>query len=331
MKKFALKLTKFQHKERPATELMHPGYISLSAGMTAEAALEKLRRTGTVFHTLYITDGKHRLTGTVELRKLLTCKPETAVSALANWKPVSVVYTETHSQIARLFQKYRLLSLPVINERRVLLGVIPLDSAIDTIRKEATEDFEKMAAIGTTPTAYFETSDLTQAASRLPWLLALMISAIFTGAVITRYEEAFLALPVLVAFLPMLMDTAGNCGSQSATVVIRGLATGEIQFRDFFLALFKESVIALMASAALILVCTVRVLLQYQNSMLALVLAITLACTVLISKLFGAALPILAQKLRLDPAVMASPLINTLSDLGAVLIYFSVASKLFGL
>lgn len=322
-----------QHSENSAAELMNPGYISLSAGMRADAALEKIRKTGTPFYTLYITDGKHRLTGTVALCDLLTCEPQTAVADLTDWKPVSVVYTQSREDAARLLQKYDLLSLPVVNEHRVLLGIIPIENAIDAIREEATEDFEKMAAIGSASAeaSYFETSDWTHAKSRLPWLLILMLSAIFTGEVITRYEEAFLALPLLVSFLPMVMDTAGNCGSQSSTVIIRALATGEVRFRDFFRVLLKESEIALFAGVALILVCTARILLQYHNPTLALILAISLACTVLFSKLIGAALPMLAKRLHLDPAVMASPLINTIADLGSVLLYFSVASWLFHL
>lgn len=311
-----------------AADLMNPGYISLSAGMCAEEALEKIRKTGTAFYTLYITDGKHRLTGTVALCDLLTCAPQKTVAEFADWNPAYITYTESRERAAKLFQKYGLLSLPVTNERRVLLGVIPVDNAIDAIRKEATEDFEKMAAISTSPASYFETSDLSHAKNRLPWLLVLMLSSVFTGAVITRYEEAFLTLPLLISFLPMLMDTAGNCGSQSSTVIIRGLATGEIHFRDFFRVLLKESAIALMASGVLILFCTLRVLLQYHDPMLALVLSSSLCCTVLLSKLTGAALPILAQKLHLDPAAMASPMINTVADLGTVLLYFSVASRL---
>lgn len=213
----------------------------------------------------------------------------------------------------------------------LLVGIVTFDDVMDVLVAEATEDITKMAAVAPSEKTYFETSAFAHAKRRIPWLLLLMFSSIITGTIITDYENAFAAIPLLVSFIPMLMDTGGNCGSQSATLVIRGLALEEIRFRDFFRVIWKEFKISLIVGIILAAANGVRIFLMYQDVALALVIAFSLVSTVIISKLIGCILPLLAKRVGLDPAIMASPLITTLVDTCSIIIYFNFATKIFAL
>ena len=199
------------------------------------------------------------------------------------------------------------------------------------MQDEVAEDFEKMAAIQPNEDGYFETSVFKHAKNRIIWLLVLMLSAAFTGNIITQYEEAFAAVPLLVAFIPMIMGTGGNCGSQSSTLIIRGLATDEIELKDIFRVLWKEIRVSILVGIALAIVNGIRIIIQYKDMQLAIVLGITLIATVIVSKILGCLLPMIAKKLKLDPAIMAAPLITTLVDVCSILLYFQVATTIMGL
>ena len=203
--------------------------------------------------------------------------------------------------------------------------------AINVLHDEVEEDFEKMAAMAPTEESYFETSVFKHANNRIVWLLILMLSSAITGTIITKYENAFAAVPLLVAFLPMLLDTGGNCGSQSSTLIIRGLATDEIKLKDVFRVLWKEIRVAIVVGIALAIVNMIRIMIQYKNMQLAIVLSITLIATVVIAKVIGCTLPLLAKRLKLDPAIMAAPLITTVVDVCSILVYFQVATHIMGL
>ena len=244
---------------------------------------------------------------------------------------ISVSTLTDKEDVAHQLRKYDLLALPVLDTDGLLVGIVTFDDAMDVMVEEATEDITKMAAVSPSEKTYFEVSAWEHAKRRIPWLLVLMFSSIITGTIITRYENAFAAIPLLVSFIPMLMDTGGNCGSQSSTLVIRGLALSEIHFKDIFKVIFKEFRISIIVGAVLALTNGVRILIQYHNPNLALVIALSLIATVIISKLIGCILPLVASKVHLDPAIMASPLITTLVDTFSILIYFNIASLMFRL
>ena len=212
-----------------------------------------------------------------------------------------------------------------------MVGIVTFDDAIDVMQEENTEDFEKMAAINPSEDSYFKTSVFKHAKNRIIWLLVLMLSSIITGTIITKYENAFAAVPILVAFIPMLMDTGGNCGSQSSTLIIRGLAIDEIKLKDFWKAIWKEFRISILIGIVLAIINGIRIVLQYHNILLAIVVGLTLIITVMISKLLGCILPMLAKKLKLDPAIMAAPLITTIVDTCSVLVFFNIAVLLMGI
>ena len=312
--------------------LVSPITFSLSADTTAQEALDLIRSNHSVRYVLYITDEKGRLTGTVKLSDLLIADPEKTLAEIReDHQLITAGIHEDREEIAEKFKDDDLLSLPVTDESGTLIGLIEYDDAIDILREETTEDFEKMAAISAQDKPYLMTSDFRMAKSRVIWLLVLMLSSIITGDVITRYENAFVAMPILISFIPMLMDTGGNCGSQSSTIVIRGITTKELRFRDFFAVVFKEFKIGILVSAVLAVVNGVRILIQYHDPLLAATIVISLIITVIFAKLLGAALPMLADKIGIDPATMASPLITTIVDTCSVLIYFRFACIIFNL
>jgi len=218
-----------------------------------------------------------------------------------------------------------------VDRENRLVGIVTFDDAMDVIQEEAEEDFEKMAAMSPSEETYFKTSVFGHAKHRILWLLILMLSATFTGAIITKYESAFSAIPMLVAFIPMLMDTGGNCGAQSSTMVIRGMAVDEIRLKDFFKVLFKEFRISLIVGGTLAVVNFVRVYVMYQNAAIGLVTGLSLIGAVIIAKLLGCILPMTAKKLKLDPAIMASPIITTIVDACSVLLYFNIAVRVLNI
>ena len=301
--------------------------------MTVGQAMAHIKKTGIhkeTIYTCYITE-RRKLVGIVSAKDLMTTDDEVPIKDLMETEIISVHTHADQEQVAQLFTKYDLLALPVIDQDGRMVGIVTFDDAMDVMVDEATEDITKMAAINPSEKTYFETSVFQHAKNRIPWLLILMFTSIITGTIITRYENAFAAIPLLVSFIPMLMDTGGNCGSQSATLIIRGIALDEIRFTDLFKVMFKEFRISLIVGAFLAVANGVRIFIQYHNPGLAVVIACSLMGTVIMAKLVGCVLPLLAKKVNLDPAIMASPLITTLVDTFSILIYFNIATILFHL
>lgn len=308
--------------------VMTSEFASLHPKETVRQALDTIRRTGIhkeTIYTCYVLDCR-KLLGTVSAKDLLTAAEETSVKDLMATDVVSVGTLTDREEAARLLAKYDLLALPVLDGEARMVGIVTVDDAIDVLTEETTEDLSIMAAVTPDEKPYFAASAWEHARHRVLWLLILMLSAAITGSIITQYQDAISAVPLLVAFLPMLMDTGGNCGSQSATLVIRGLALDEIHPRDVFRVVRKEFAVALIVSVTLAAANGLRIFLQYHDAAIALVISLSLVATVVLSKLVGCVLPIAAKQLHMDPAIMASPLITTIVDAGAVLIYFRAAT-----
>lgn len=321
------------YSEDSAGSIMTTEYVDLREEMTVGQAMAHIKKTGIhkeTIYTCYITE-RRKLVGIVSAKDLMTTDDNVPIKDLMETEIISVYTHADQEQVAQLFTKYDLLALPVIDQDGRMVGIVTFDDAMDVMVDEATEDITKMAAINPSEKTYFETSVLQHAKNRIPWLLILMFTSIITGTIITRYENAFAAIPLLVSFIPMLMDTGGNCGSQSATLIIRGIALDEIRFTDLFKVMFKEFRISLIVGAFLAVANGVRIFIQYHNPGLAVVIACSLMGTVIMAKLVGCILPLLAKKVNLDPAIMASPLITTLVDTFSILIYFNIATVLFRL
>ncbi len=301
------------YPEDSAGSIMTTEYVDLREEMTVGQAMAHIKKTGIhkeTIYTCYITE-RRKLVGIVSAKDLMTTDDDVPIKDLMETEIISVYTHSDQEQVAQLFTKYDLLALPVIDQDGRMVGIVTFDDAMDVMVDEATEDITKMAAINPSEKTYFETSVLQHAKNRIPWLLILMFTSIITGTIITRYENAFAAIPLLVSFIPMLMDTGGNCGSQSATLIIRGIALDEIRFTDLFKVMFKEFRISLIVGAFLAVANGVRIFIQYHNPGLAVVIACSLMGTVIMAKLVGCILPLLAKKVNLDPAIMASPLINS--------------------
>ena len=321
------------YPEDSAGSIMTTEYVDLREEMTVGQAMAHIKKTGIhkeTIYTCYITE-RRKLVGIVSAKDLMTTDDNVPIKDLMETEIISVYTHADQEQVAQLFTKYDLLALPVIDQDGRMVGIVTFDDAMDVMVDEATEDITKMAAINPSEKTYFETSVLQHAKNRIPWLLILMFTSIITGTIITRYENAFAAIPLLVSFIQMLMDTGGNCGSQSATLIIRGIALDEIRFTDLFKVMFKEFRISLIVGAFLAVANGVRIFIQYHNPGLAVVIACSLMGTVIMAKLVGCILPLLAKKVNLDPAIMASPLITTLVDTFSILIYFNIATVLFRL
>ena len=321
-----------------AGSMMTPEYIFLRKDMTVEEAIDVIRRTGLdseTIYTCYVIEPDRTLIGVITVRELLLNSNNSSIADIMN---TNIIYVETKTDkedVAKLFDKYDFLAFPVVDAEKRLVGIITVDDAIDVIRDEATEDFSKMAAVMPIEESYFKASVFKHARNRILWLIILMISATITGAIITGYEEAFSAIPLLIACLPMLMDTGGNCGAQTSTIIIRGMAVDEMKPRDFLKVWWKEIRIALIVGIALAAVNFLRVLLLYHSSANKIQLAITtssaLMFTVCLAQSLGCMLPMLAKACKLDPAIMASPLITTIVDALSVTVFFAIAVLVFQL
>ena len=323
-----------QYPEDSAGSIMTTEFIDLKESMTIEQALQRIRDIGIDSETIYncyVLDKNRVLLGIVNIKEILISKKDQVIKDLMTTNVISVNTLEDQEDVAKIFDKYDLYALPVVDNEKRLVGIITVDDAINVIQDETSEDFEKMAAMSPNEEGYFETSVFKHAKNRIIWLLVLMLSAAFTGNIITQYEEAFAAVPLLVAFIPMIMGTGGNCGSQSSTLIIRGLATDEIELKDIFRVLWKEIRVSILVGIALAIVNGIRIIIQYKDMQLAIVLGITLIATVTVSKILGCLLPMIAKKLKLDPAIMAAPLITTLVDICSILLYFQVATSIMGL
>ncbi len=321
------------YPEDSAGSIMTTEYVDIRENMTVAQSMAHIKETGIhkeTIYTCYVTE-RRRLTGIVSAKDLMTTDDDVLIRDLMETEIISVKTHTDKEEVAKLFTKYDFLAIPVLDTDGLMVGIVTFDDAMDVMVEEATEDITKMAAINPSEKTYFETSVFAHARNRIPWLLILMFTSIITGTIITKYENAFAAIPLLVSFIPMLMDTGGNCGSQSSTLIIRGLALSQIRFKDIFRVIFKEFRISLIVGVVLALTNGVRIMIQYNDAGLALVIALSLIGTVVISKMVGCMLPLLASKIHLDPAIMASPLITTLVDIFSILIYFNVATMLFNL
>lgn len=322
------------YPEDSAGSIMTTEYVDLRRDTTVENALRHIKRIGIhkeTIYTCYILENR-RLVGIVTAKDLMTMDDDMTMEDLMETEIISVQTHTDQEEVARLFSKYALLAIPVLDDDERMVGIVTIDDAMDVMVDEATEDITIMAAMNPSEKPYFDTTVWQHAKNRIPWLLVLMLSATFTGIIITRYEDAFSVMPMLVSFIPMLMDTGGNCGSQSSTLVIRGIALDEVHFSDIFKILFKEFRISLIVGFFLAIANGIRIYFTYGRSLpLALVVAFSLTATIIISKLIGCILPLLAKQVRLDPAIMAAPLITTLVDTCSIVIYFNIATRILKL
>lgn len=316
-----------------AGSVMTTEYVNLTKDLTVKEALNRIRKVGVdkeTIYTCYVTEHR-KLIGIVSVKDMLLSNYENTIDEIME---TNIIFVDTHEDretVVNMFDKYDFLALPVVDQEQYLVGIVTIDDAMDVLQAEATEDITKMAAVVPSEDSYFNTSVFQHAKNRIMWLLLLMLSATLTGSIITEYENAFAAIPLLVSFIPMLMDTGGNCGAQTSTMIIRGIALNEIHFTDFFKALFKEFRIALIVSVILSAVNGLRIFLMYHDVLLALTVSLSLIVTVILSKSIGCVLPLIAKKFKVDPAIMAAPLITTLVDTCSVLVYFNIAMRIFNL
>ena len=321
-----------RYPEDSAGSIMTVEYVDLKENMTVEDAIQRIRKVGVDSETInicYVLDSKRTLVGTVALRYLLISPSDAVIGDIMH---ENVVYLNTmmdQEEVARQFQKYDFTSMPVADNEGRLVGIITVDDVVDILQEEATEDIEKMAAIVPSDKPYMKTGVLETWKKRIPWLLLLMISATFTGSIITSFEDALSVFPILTAFIPMLMDTGGNAGGQASVTIIRGLSLNEIGYSDVPKILWKELRVAFACGATLSVAYFAKLMLFDRVGLgVAAVVCLTLIAAVAIAKMIGCSLPVLAKRLGFDPAVMASPFITTIVDALSLVIYFAIATEI---
>ncbi len=325
------------YPEDSAGSIMTIEYIKLHPNMTIGDALKKIKSNGDEYETVnicYVVE-KHRLLGKITAMDLLTRDDDELLTDVMDKNLITVTTTTDKEEVAQLFDKYDLLTIPVMDKENCMVGIVTVDDAIDVIQEEAEEDFQKMAAIAPTDKPYLKTSVWNMWKVRIPWLILLMITSTFTGMIISSFEDALSRLVVLTAFIPMIMGTGGNSGSQSSVMVIRGLSVGEIEIKDTLKVLWKEIRVSVLCGVSLAVACFVKIVFvdgmllhtDGVNELVALVVALTLCATVICAKIIGCVLPIIAKLLHLDPAVMASPFITTIVDAVSLFVYFAIAKN----
>ena len=319
-----------QYPENSAGSIMTAEYIGLKRNMTVEQAFAYIRENGVdkeTIYTCFVTDSKRQLQGVVTVKDLLMNPYHTIIKDIMDENIIYAVTTEDQEEVVETFNKYDLLCLPVVDHEDRLVGIVTVDDVVEVMEQEATEDFEKMAAMLPSEKPYLKTSVLELAKNRIPWLLLLMFTSLLTGAILVTYENALQVVPLLISFIPMLMDTSGNCGNQSSTTVIRGMA--DIELRDVARVAWKELRVGFLCGLVLAAANFVRLLLQYPDQPLVnLVVVLSLVLTVILAKTIGCTLPMLAKRMNLDPAIMAAPLITTIVDACSLMIYFRLACVL---
>lgn len=327
--------TFLNYPDNSAGSIMTIEYVRLRKEMTVKEAVDHIKRTGLnkeTIDTCYVTNEKRKLEGVLSIRDLILNDDNEIIKNIMDDNVICTHTLDDQEEVADLFKKYDFLAMPVVDNENRLVGIITIDDIVDIIEQENTEDFQKMAAMGPSEEEYLKTSVLNLAKNRIVWLLVLMISATFTGNIIKRYDEVLQSVVILAAFIPMLMDTGGNAGSQASTLVIRGLALGEIELTDVFKVLWKELRVSVVVGIVLSGVNFLRVyFLEKVELYVAITVCTTLFFTVVIAKVVGCVLPIVAKKLKLDPAIMASPLITTIVDALALIIYFGMAAMFLGI
>ena len=329
-----------KYPEDSAGTIMTTEFVELKKDLTVGEAFEIIKKTGIKKETVYncyVVDVSRKLLGYVDIKEMLIADRDEKIEDILDDNIISVLTTEDKEKVAKMFDKYNLVAMPVVDKEDRLVGIVTIDDAIDVLQDENTEDFEKMAAMVPTEDTYFKTPVFTHAKNRIVWLLFLMLSSTFTGLLLEKFQSAIAAVPLLVAFIPTIMDTGGNCGSQSSTLIIRGLALDEIKLSDIFKAIWKEIRVAFIIGALLASVTGIRIFIQYgtnyasQVTKIAFIVGVTLMATAMIAEIMGCVLPMLAKRLKLDPAIMASPLITTIVDLCSMLVFFSVATAVMGI
>ena len=324
-----------KYPEDSAGSIMTTEFVELGMSYTVEDAIKTIRRTGFEKETIndcFVTGPGRTLEGIISIRSLILAQDDDKVADIMDTNVVSVNTMDDQETVAQKFQKYDLTAMPVVDGENRLVGMVTVDDAIDVMEEEATEDIEKMAAITPSDKPYLKTSVWEIYKHRIPWLMLLMVSATFTGLIISSFEEALAAQLVLTAYIPMLMDTGGNSGSQASVTIIRGLSLNEIQFRDIATVIWKEIRIAVLCGLTLSAVSFLKLMFLDKVGMLvSLSVSLTLAVTVTIAKFIGCTLPMLAKKLGFDPAVMASPFITTVVDALSLLTFFTIAKAIIGL
>ena len=323
-----------KYPENSAGSIMTAEYIGLRKTMTVEDAFTYIRKHGVdkeTIYTCYVMDNKRTLEGVVTVKDLLMNPYETLIEDIMDTHVIKAQTTDDREDVVELFNKYDLTTLPVVDKEDRLVGIVTIDDAVDVMEEEATEDFEKMAAMTPSEKPYLKTGVFEMARHRIPWLMFLMISAMLTGALLARYEAAFEVMPILVTFIPMLMDTGGNCGSQASTMIIRGMAVGDIELSDVLKVLWKEFRVGITCAVVLAEINLIRLTIFNPGQfMVCLTVVISMFFTIIIAKMIGCLLPMTAQRIGIDPAIMASPLITTLVDAVSLTIYFEMASHFLG-
>ena len=320
------------YPEFSAGSIMTTEFVDLKKELTVKQAIDRIRQIGfdrETINTMYVINDNRVLEGIIEIRKLLLADENAIVGSLMDVNYVYIKTTDDQEDVAALFKKYGYLSMPVVDNEHRLVGIITVDDILDVIEEENEEDFAKMNALAPSDEEYLSSSVVDLAKKRIYWLLFLMISATFTGIIIRRYEEVLNSVVILASFIPMLMDTGGNAGSQASTLIIRGLALGELQLRDFAKIIWKEFRISLLVG---IILASIKFLRLYYFEKISINVSLTVCLSmlliVILAKVMGGLLPILAKRLKMDPAIMAGPLITTVVDTFALIIYFKIASQL---
>ena len=323
-----------QYPEDSAGSVMNVDYIALRKEMTVAESILKIRQVGInkeTIYTCYVTE-KRKLIGMVDVKELLTTSESKTIEEIMDTNVLYAHTTDDQEEAAQTINKYGLIALPIVDHEMCMVGIVTVDDAMDVLQEETTEDISIMAGVNPSDDSYFETTVFEHVKSRLPWLLFLMLSATVTQMIMNRYESALAVMPQLAGFIPMLTGTGGNCGSQSSTLVIRGISVGEIEFGDLFKVIFKEIRVAVLISLILSVVNGIRIIIMGQGDvMIAVTIGLTMACTIVIAKVVGCTLPLLAEKVGLDPAIMATPLISTLVDISTISVYFAIVSAVFSL
>ncbi|MBQ5600198.1 MAG: magnesium transporter [Lachnospiraceae bacterium] len=320
------------YPENSAGSIMTAEYIGLKKHMTVEESFAFIRKHGIdseTIYTCYVMDSKRRLEGVVTVRNLIMNPYDAVVGDIMDDNVIKAITTMDQEEVVEMMNKYDLLSMPVVDSEDRLVGIITVDDVMDVMEEEATEDIEKMAAMLPSEKPYLRTGVFELAKNRIPWLLFLMLSSTLSGAILERYENAFAAIPLLVSFTPMLMNTGGNSGSQSSAMIIRGMSLGEIEPTDILRVIWKEVRVGLIAGIILAVCNFIRLMIQYPgNTMISLVVVLSVFVTVVIAKTIGCTLPIAAKVLKADPAIMAGPLITTIVDAVSLIVYFNLACML---
>ena len=326
--------TLLQYPEDSAGSIMNIEYISLRKEKTVADAILKIRQVGInreTIYTCYVTE-KRKLIGVVDVKDLLTAGESRLIEEIMDENVIYARTLDDQEQVANQINKYGLVAIPILDHEDCMVGIVTVDDAMLVLQDETTEDISIMAGVSPNEDSYVGTSVFQHAKNRSLWLMLLMLSATVTGEILGHYEDAMAVMPVLITFIPMLMGTGGNCGSQSSTLVIRGLAVGEIEFKDIFRVLFKEIRVAVVVGLMLAVVNGLRIYIMYdQNVMLAVALGLTMIAVVSMAKCIGCILPLLAKKVGLDPAIMAAPLITTILDTCTILVYFNIVTAFFHL